>query len=123
MNNGDNNFYTNDNFYSNDGNPISDAQNSVQKTETDKLSLRCMVFGIISIALTFTCPCLPTFVFAIISLYYYFKAKKLLMTPKLGGNLIAGLICSIISLVYSVFYFLIFMFYIFIFVVVGVFAA
>lgn len=119
MNNGDNNFYTNNSFYSNATDPTFDEQYSVRKTECDKLSSRCLVFGIISLALVLTCPCLPTFVLAIVSLYYYSKAKKLLDTPKLGGNLLAGMICSIVSLVYSGLYFMIMLVYVFMIVFFG----
>ena len=112
MNNGDNNFYTNDNFYTNVEDPNVNEQDPAKKIEVDKLGSRCMVLGIISVALVFTCPCLPTFILAIISLYYYAKAKKLLNTPKLSGNLIAGLVCSIVSLSISIFYILFFLLYI-----------
>lgn len=122
MNNGDNNFYTNDNFYTNAEDPNVNEQDPAKKIEVDKLGSRCMVFGIISVALVFTCPCLPTFILAIISLYYYAKAKKLLNTPKLSGNLIAGMVCSIVSLsttIFHILYILFFLFYILFILFIG----
>ncbi len=111
MNNGDNNFYTNDNFYTNEQNHSFDEQYSARKAEGERLSTVCMVLGIISAALVFTCPCIPTFILSIISLYYFSKAKKVLGEPKLNGKLIAGMICSIISLAISIFYTIFFIFY------------
>ena len=78
-----------------------DEEKRVQ--EIKNLNQSCMILGIVSAAISFVCPCL--FVAAIIlgclSLSKYVKAKKLMGAQKADGQLIAGLVCSIVSLAVS----------------------
>ena len=116
MNN--NNFYSNKGFNDqpNDGGqPYSDEEYFCIKEQADSLSSRCMVLGILAIAFAFFCPCIPSFIFAIISLVLCSKVKKLTNSQKLNGYQMTGMICSIISLVISAIYVAILLLYVFIF--------
>lgn len=115
-----NDFYSNDNFNQNQNDvPLDDEAYIQQKLKCDSLSTKCMIFGILAISFTVACPCIPSFIFAIISLVLYSKAKKFLYTPKLNGYLIAGMICSIVSLAISLIYLAFMVFYFGIFFMFG----
>ncbi len=108
MNQQNNNFDQNS-YYSYQSSPQGSApqgnnpppQQPPESEEVDRYGRNSMVLGIISVALTFFC--LGVFVvspvLAIISLVYSAKAKKASGGKYYGSAGVAGMICSIISLV------------------------
>ena len=112
-----NDYYSNNSFNNqqNDfGQHYSDEEYFRIKAQADSLSSKCMVLGILAIAFAFFCPCVPSFIFAIISLVLCSKVKKLTNCEKMNGYQLTGMICSIISLVISAIYLALIVWYIFV---------
>lgn len=119
MDNQEKDFYTSDNFYTDTTStqPQESVDINDSQAQIEDLSKKCMIFGIVAVAIAWVCGCLfvASVILSILSLRNLSKAKKLNGTAKMNGQMIAGMVCSIIALCLSALYLLMIVFYVFFF--------